>query len=80
MIAFLYILFLAVIFIGMSKIILKMALGDPQDASMNYPRQENISMVIPAMLLGLIVLFLGIYMPASVDEALQKASGLLGGS
>ena len=79
-IAFLYILFLAVIFIGMSKIILKMALGDPQDASMNYPRQENISMVIPAMLLGLIVLFLGIYMPASVDEALQKASGLLGGS
>jgi hydrogenase-4 component F len=77
--AFLYVLFLAVIFIGMSKIVLKIALGVPADNLRDGPFRESISSIVPIVILGLIVLFLGIYMPPSVNEALQTAGRLLGG-
>jgi hydrogenase-4 component F len=78
-VAFLYVLFLAVIFIGMSKIVLKMAFGVPADKPMDGPVRENTSMVIPVVILGLITFLLGIYMPTCVNEALQTASSLFGG-
>jgi hydrogenase-4 component F len=78
-VAFLYVVFLAVIFIGMSRIILKMALGVPPDKPKDEPFHESVGIVVPVVILGLIVLFLGIYMPPCVNEALQTASGLLGG-
>ena len=78
-VAFLYVLFLAVIFIGMSRIVLKMALGTPSDKKGDEPFHESVGMVVPIVILGLFVLFLGIYMPPYVNEALQAASGLLGG-
>jgi hydrogenase-4 component F len=77
--AFFYILFLAVIFIGMSRIVLKMAQGVPQDRPVNHLRRESLSMIIPIAVLGLIVLSLGLYMPPFLDEALKKVPALLGG-
>ena len=78
-VAFFYVLFLAVIFIGMSKIILKMALGVPADKPEDEPFHESASVIVPIVILGLIVLLLGISMPAYVHEALQTASGFFGG-
>ena len=77
--AALFVLFLAVIFIGISKIILRMALGVPRDKSLDHPQHESIYLIIPPVILGLIVLILGIYMPACVHEALQTASAIFEG-
>ena len=79
LIAFLSVLFLAIIFIGMSKIILKMALGVPSDQFMERPHRERLSMIVPIVILGLIAFSLGIYLPSFLNVALQKASALLGG-
>ncbi len=78
-VAFLYVLFLGIIFIGMSKIVLKMAFGEPQDKPADDQYRESISMVVPLVILGLIGLLLGIFIPSYLSEVLQRASGFLGG-
>lgn len=78
-VAALYLLFLALIFIGMSKIVLKMALGVPRERSTKQ-HKESLSMIISIAGLALIVFVIGIYMPPFLDRALQEASGLLGGN
>ena len=78
-VAFFYVLFLAIIFIGMSRIILNMAQGRPREESTTSVAKEEISMVIPLIVLGGIIFSLGVYMPSFLEEALQRASVLLGG-
>jgi formate hydrogenlyase subunit 3/multisubunit Na+/H+ antiporter MnhD subunit len=43
------------------------------------PVKESWSMVMPILVLIIIVLVLGIYIPPFLDRVLQKAAGLLGG-
>ena len=78
MVALFYCLFLALIFIGIAGIVLKMAEGSPVDATAK-PHKESLSMIIPILFLILIVLMLGFYIPPFLDNVLQKATGLLGG-
>jgi hydrogenase-4 component F len=78
-VAFFYCLFLALIFIGVSAIILKMIQGPVPDQPDEKPVKESWSMVMPILILIIIVLVLGIYIPPFLDRVLQKAAGLLGG-
>jgi hydrogenase-4 component F len=78
-VAFFYCLFLALIFISIAEIILKMLQGQPaQEAVIPAPR-ESLSMILPILLLILIVLMLGFYIPPFLNNVLLKGAGLLGG-
>lgn len=83
-IAFLYCSFLALIFIGVADIILKMVQGSPVEETLNagdglktLPTKESLSMIVPILILILIVLVLGIYIPPFLNTILQDAAGLL---
>jgi hydrogenase-4 component F len=78
-VAFFYCLFLALIFIGVADIILKMIQGVPVNQPATAPAKESLSMIMPILFLIVIVLILGFYIPPFLDNMLQKASGLLGG-
>ena len=83
-VAFLYCLFLALIFIGIADIILKMTNSNvSKDSSPLGPgmtnNKESLSMIIPILFLILIVLVLGFYIPPFSNNILQKATRLLAG-
>ena len=78
-VAFFYVLFLAVIFIGIAEGVLKMLHGGTKEQTANQTNQEDIRLIMPILFLGLIVLILGLYMPSFLDDALRESSKLLGG-
>jgi hydrogenase-4 component F len=78
-VAFLYCLFLALIFIGIADIVLKMIQGNPVDETVVKSSRESLSMIMPILFLVAIVLMLGFYIPPSLNNVLQKGVGLLGG-
>ena len=71
-------LLLAVIFIGMAKLILEMALGVP--AAESKPVHENRWQLIGPIVLAALVLMLGLYIPASLQDILVRAAASLGGT
>lgn len=77
--AVLYLVFLGMIFVGMASVFLGMAQGEsslPEDT--RTPRETVLSILSPAVL-GLIVLVLGLWIPAPVQNLLQQAAKALGG-
>lgn len=70
-------LLLAVIFIGMAKLILEMALGVP--AVESAPVRENRWLLVGPVALAALVLMLGLYIPASLQGVLVRAAASLGG-
>ena len=78
-VAFLYLAFLAMIFVGMVNIVLPMVQGTPLAAE---PRRghEAIWSSAPPALLGLIVLILGVYIPSSLQEVLKEIASAIGGT
>jgi hydrogenase-4 component F len=74
-----YSLFLALIFIGIADIILKMIQGRPVDEAVSQPNKESLTMIFPILFLIVVVLILGFYIPPFLDNVLRKAAGLLGG-
>jgi hydrogenase-4 component F len=74
--AVLFLFFLAVIFIGMSKTMLEMGLG----ASKREKMTENPLSLAPPLILALISLVLGLVVPTAVSDLLHQAARLLGGS
>jgi hydrogenase-4 component F len=78
-VAFFYCLFLALIFIGIADIILRMIQGRPVDETVSKSSRESLSMILPILFLIVIVLILGFYIPPFLGNILQKAAGLLGG-
>lgn len=78
-IAFFYCSFLALIFIGIADIILKMTQGGPADQEVNPPARESLSMIVPIIILIGIVLVLGFYIPPFLNSILQKGVTLLAG-
>ncbi len=78
-VTFFYLLFLAVIFIAMTSIGIRMAFGVREDGDMEPAREPWLS-ILPCMFLGVIVLFLGLYVPAElatlIDEAIRSLSFL----
>jgi hydrogenase-4 component F len=79
-VAFFYCLFLALIFIGIAGIVLKMLEGPPpEDETVSRSSKESLSMIWPILLLIFIVLMLGFYIPPALNNVLHQAAGLLGG-
>lgn len=78
-VASVFIVILAVIFIGMSTVVLGMSLGVPRYAQASTGPAESPAAVIPPLALAAAVLSLGLYMPAPVTELVAGAASLLGG-
>ena len=73
-----YLLALGIIFVGMSVPVLHMVQGTPPDA-VKKTRRESMLSVLPPFCLGLLVLGLGIYTPAWLENLLARAAALIGG-
>jgi len=75
-VAVLYLLVLAIIFIAMTTIVLRMAQGDA-----TRPRQRESALAVwPPLALGAAVLVLGLYVPGPLETLLRGAARLLGGA
>ena len=73
-----YLLALAVIFVGMSIPVLRMVQGTrPRDMQRAEP--ESACSVLPPLCLGTLVLCLGVYTPAWLENILRRAAALIGG-
>ncbi|MFZ5765632.1 MAG: proton-conducting transporter membrane subunit [Thermodesulfobacteriota bacterium] len=72
------ILLLAVIFVGMSATVMAVALGPPMEEEREKDAiNENVMTVASPLVLMLMVLLLGIYLPDPLRVLLQDAAGLL---
>lgn len=78
-VAVLYVLFLALIFMGIADIILKMTQTPSAESDRVTPAKESWSMIAPILFLVLIVLGIGLYIPHFLNKALHDAAALLGG-
>jgi hydrogenase-4 component F len=68
---------LAVIFVGMAKMILDVAYGTPAGAV--EPVRETPALVVGPLVLAMLVLMLGLYLPAPLRVLLGQAARALGG-
>lgn len=76
-----YLSVLALVFVGMASIVLKMVQGAPSlQPSDERTRAEVLFAVAPPAFLGILVLLLGIYIPSFLGELLKEAARALGGS
>jgi hydrogenase-4 component F len=75
-VAGLYSLFLVVVFVGMSAIVLKMALGKSKESRTREPWTT----VLSPLAFAVVALLLGIYLPGPLLDKLNLAAQLLGGS
>lgn len=78
--AVIFLFALAVIFIGAARIFIPMAQGAYPENLKNPVKKEEGARVWPAALFFIFVLILGIYISPVLNEALQKAAQMLGGS
>ena len=78
LVAALYLLALAIIFVGMSVAVLRMFQGTRPTDMPECPRESALS-VLPPMTLGLGVLLLGFWMPDGVEKLLRAGAALIGG-
>ena len=89
--AVIYLLALAIVFIGMATTFLRMAYGPPPSAlaesdvgdlvdghNRSAARREPFWSIAPPMALGLAVLILGVYVPPQLTSLLQQAATALG--
>jgi hydrogenase-4 component F len=86
-VAIAYLLALAVVFVGMATISLRMAYGPPPGSivvasdgnlTAGSAKREPLWSVVPALALGLAVLVLGIYVPPQLSHLLHEAVAALG--
>jgi hydrogenase-4 component F len=68
---------LAVIFVGMAKLVLEMALGTAPEGE--TPARESRWLVVGPIVLAAAVLMLGLYIPSPLRDALARAASALGG-
>ncbi|HEY8468122.1 MAG TPA: proton-conducting transporter membrane subunit [Longimicrobiales bacterium] len=68
---------LALVFAGMSAVVLRMAQGEPADVP---PQRERLEAVLSPALLALALLVLGLYVPPGLERLLEDAAALLGGA
>jgi formate hydrogenlyase subunit 3/multisubunit Na+/H+ antiporter MnhD subunit len=76
-IAALVLFLLAVIFVGIARLLLELLLGA---SSKSAPERESPWLVLGPAALAAIVLLLGVYIPSPLHAALSKAAASLGGS
>ncbi len=73
-----YFLFLSVIFFGFSRIVLGMALGRAPEVTPKENKKENFFMIVPLVLLMVVLLYSGIFVPDFLYHAIDESSALLG--
>lgn len=76
-VAVLYLALLAVIFVAMSSVMLRMSHGRPPDAYLGSERREPALAIWPPALLGLGALVLGLYVPPALERLLQAAAAVV---
>jgi hydrogenase-4 component F len=79
LVAGVYLLALTVIFIGMASAFLAMAYGDPAERTAIDRNRETWWSTLPPIGLAVLVLILGVCVPASLRIVLESAAGGLGG-
>ena len=72
-----FLLLLAAVFIGMGGTVLAVTQGEAPPAADTSPYRDSVLMVLPPLLLLLVVLGLGVFLPASLRSFLQSAAALL---
>lgn len=77
-VAIAYLALLALIFIGMTGVVLEMAQGKPS-SEMKTSTSEALGAIVPPALLAAAVLVLGVYIPPFLNAALHDAAQTLGG-
>ena len=77
-IAILYVLLLALIFVAMASVFLRMLQGDPESSP--APARERLLSWLPPAALGALALIAGLWIPAPLAALLHDAARLLGGS
>jgi hydrogenase-4 component F len=77
--AALYLLFLALAFIGMAAAVIKMALGEARASETSAKPRESFLLIFSPITLAGIVLLLGLYIPAPLETLLRRAAEILGG-
>jgi len=78
LVAAVYLALLVLIFIGMATIVLNMSQGE-RTAPRERLGSETPSMIVPPVLLGLLALMLGLYIPPVLNQMLREAARTLGG-
>ena len=79
LVAFLTLLLLAVIFVGVARMILELVLGEPPEPAI-APEREPAWMVLGPLVLAALVLMLGSYLPGVLQAQLASAATALGGA
>jgi hydrogenase-4 component F len=77
-VAVLYLASLALVFIGMSRVVLRMAQGAKPASSEAENRPEPLSATLPPLALGSLVLVLGLYIPPVLHRMLWDTARFLG--
>jgi hydrogenase-4 component F len=78
-VALVYLVLLAMIFVGMATIVLGMAQGAPKDKRLESTKSDESRLAImPTAALAVIVLVLGLYIPPVLQHAIQEAARALG--
>ncbi|GFO60150.1 hydrogenase [Geomonas silvestris] len=77
--AALFLLFLAMIFMGMASTVIPVVLGKVPDDLERTPYRDTAPTVWPPLVLMALVLMLGLWLPESLQELLHQAAGLLEG-
>lgn len=75
----LFLLFLAMIFIGMASTVLPMVLGKMPRHMEKTPYRDSVHTVLPPFLLMGMILMLGVWIPAPLHDLLSEAAVMLGG-
>ena len=74
-----YLAALALVFVGMAIIMVRMALGAPPARLKHEPLADSWLVTLPPVVLGIVLLVLGVYVPPAVQVFLSRAAHLLGG-
>jgi len=77
-VAIAYLVFLAIIFVGLATAVLGMAQGTPTEGQRRMTEPESLWTVLSPALLGVLVLLLGLYLPPVLRQTVQEAAQTLG--
>jgi hydrogenase-4 component F len=75
----LFLAFLAIIFVGMGTTVLAVVQGDPGEVRRVRGSRENWLMAVPPLVLMVLVLALGLFLPDGLKELFAEAAALVGG-
>jgi hydrogenase-4 component F len=78
-VAGIYLCSLALVFIGMSRVVLHMAQGARPASAEIQSHREPLSATLPPLALGSLVLLLGLYIPPALHQMLWETARILGG-